>query len=654
MKIKYFILIIPYCFLITRTMSGKEYHVASPDEKLSLVINVNDRITWSALYQNQVVLDACPVSMTINENIVLGYQPVPLRQNEQTISRKINVPVPTKRSVLTDVYNELTIAFRGDYSVTFRVYNQGIAYRFETDIEGDIEITAEELEINFSDDVVSWFPEEDRMISHYERSYQKILVKELKSGQFCSLPVFFKSPEGLNMVFTEAGLQDYPCMFLYGNDKNALKAGFPKYVLETAVPERNGDRNEIILREADFIARVSGARHFPWRLMYISDDAGDILENDLVYQLSDPLKLEDTDWIKPGKVAWDWWNANNIYSVDFESGINTQTYKYYIDFASEYGLEYVILDEGWSKTTTDVLESIPDIDLTELVRYGKEKNVGIILWLLWKPLDRNMEQIMETYAQWGVKGIKVDFMQRADQYMVKYYERVVAEAAKRHLLVDFHGAFKPAGLRRAYPNLLSYEGVKGNEHNKWSKDITPEHTLTIPFIRMAAGPMDFTPGAMDNAGENNFFPRFTRPMSQGTRCHQIAMYIVYESPLQMLCDNPSNYYNEKECTEFIARIPTVWDNTLVLAAEISDYIVMARQRGDKWYVGAMTDRSERMIEIDFSFLKDGVHQIEIMQDGINAGKNAIDYKHIEGTVKNTDKMKVKLAGGGGWAAVVTE
>ncbi|HJX71514.1 MAG TPA: glycoside hydrolase family 97 catalytic domain-containing protein, partial [Bacteroidales bacterium] len=475
MKIKLCIPIILLCFFIAPTLNGKEYLVSSPDSVLSVKIHVSDKITWSALYQNRMVLEDCPVAMTVNKNVILGDEPMPLRHKTKTVSQQISVVVPTKKAVLTDACNEITITFKGNYSVTFRVYNQGIAYRFETSMKGVVEITDEELEINFSDNAISWFPEEERMISHFERSYQKIAVKELKANQFCSLPVYFRSPDGLNMVFTEADLYDYPGMFLYGNEKNSLKAGFPKYVLETTEPPREMDRNEIISKEAEFIARVNGTRSFPWRVMYITDNFGDILENDLVYQLSSPLKLDDTGWIKPGKVAWDWWNANNIYGVDFESGINTQTYKYYIDFASAYGLEYIILDEGWSKTTTNVLEPGQDIDLNELVHYGKEKNVGIILWLLWKPLDKNMEQIMDTYAQWGVKGIKVDFMQRADQYMVRYYERVVAEAAKCHLLVDFHGAFKPAGLRRAYPNLLTCEGVKGMEHNKWSGDITPEH-----------------------------------------------------------------------------------------------------------------------------------------------------------------------------------
>ena len=652
MKMKKCICLMLICIFSLPSLYGNDYLVMSPDSNLSLKITVSERITWSAMYQGKPVFEECPVSMTVDRSKILGLKPVVLQHRSQPVSREIEVTVPTRKSVITDACNEITITFRGNYAITFRIYNQGIAYRFETNLDGEVEITREEMEINFSGDVISWFPEEDQLVSHYERTYRKVNVKKLKSGKFCSLPVFFKNADGLNILFTEADVYDYPCMFLSGQERNSLKAKFPLYVLETTVPLRDGDRNEIISREADYIARVNGTRTFPWRVIYISSKPGDILENDLVYQLSSPLKLQDTEWIKPGKVAWDWWNANNIYGVGFGSGINTQTYKYYIDFASEYGLEYVILDEGWSKTTTDVLESNTDIDVKELIRYGKEKNVGIILWLLWKPLDKNMGQIMDTYAAWGVKGIKVDFMQRADQYMVSFYERVVSEAARRHLLVDFHGAFKPVGLRRAYPNLLSYEGVKGMEHNKWSEDITPEHDLTVPFVRMAAGPMDFTPGAMDNAQEVNFFSRFTRPMSQGTRCQQVAMYIVYESPLQMLCDNPSSYYREKETTDFIARIPTVWDNTLVLAAEISDFIVIARQNGDRWYIGAMTDWTEREIEIDFSFLQDGEHKIEIMQDGINANKNAVDYKHTSGTVNKTDKMKIWLARGGGWAAII--
>jgi alpha-glucosidase len=635
-------------------LNGQEYQVQSPDNQLLVKVTFGEKILWSARYKGKLVMENCPVSMTINSNRMLGINPKVSRKNTRYINREIRPVVPTKKAVMMDNFTELTIACKEGYIITFRAYNLGMAYRFETTVEGEMEVSSEEMEINFKGDVVSYFPEEESFMSHYERNYKKIGLGELTTDQFCSLPVFFRNQDNINILLTEADLYDYPGMFLFGTANNSLKAGFPKVVLETAAPENDNDRNEIITKEAGFIAKVKGPRNFPWRVFYITDNLGNIVENDLVYQLSSPLKLDETDWIKPGKVAWDWWNANNIYGVDFESGINTETYKYYIDFASAYGLEYIILDEGWSKTSTNVLESKPKVDVKELIRYGKEKNVGIILWLLWKPLDENMGQILDTYAQWGVKGIKVDFMQRTDQYMVKYYERVASEASKRKLLVDFHGAFKPVGLNRAYPNVLSYEGVKGMEHNKWSRDITPEHDVTLPFIRMVAGPMDFTPGAIDNAQENDFFPRFSVPMSQGTRCHQIAMYVVYESPLQMLCDNPSNYYRQKECTEFISRIPTVWDTTVVLAAEIADYIIIARKKTDKWYIGAMIDWTPREFEIDLSFLDDGPYSIEIMEDGANANRNAIDYKKTSTIVTSKTKMKISLAKGGGWAAIASK
>ena len=361
-------------------------------------------------------------------------------------------------------------------------------------------------------------------------------------------------------------------------------------------------------------------------------------------------------WIslKPGKVAWDWWNWNNIYGVDFRAGINTETYKYYIDFASKYGIEYVILDEGWYKLG-NLLNVVPEINVEELVTHGKAKNVGIILWVIWKTLDDQLEEALDQFVKWGVKGIKVDFMQRDDQWMVNYYYKIAREAAKRHLVVDFHGAYKPTGLIRTYPNVLTSEGVRGLENSKWSKDDpSPGHNVTIPFIRMLAGPMDYTPGAMINATTEQFQPIFNRPMSQGTRCHQLAMYVVYESPLQMLCDSPSNYLRELECMEFLSRVPTVWDDTRVLDAKIGEYILLARKSGNDWYVGAMTNWTARELEVDFSFLDAGNYNIEIYQDGINADRNAMDYKKVVRTVAKNEKLNIHLAPGGGWIARLFE
>ena len=637
---------------IFNLLQAADYTIFSVDRNIVLTVNASGSITWSVSYKNNPAIDKCEIAMNIYQQCVLGSNPIVNDVTTKTVDEKIHPIVPYKFSEISDNYNKLTLSFKNNFTVEFRVYNDGVAYRFITSFSKEISVTSESMNLKFPDNTISYFPEEYHFVSHYEPSYKILPLDSISKKQFCLLPVLMKTNDNINVLFTEADLYDYPGMFLIGNSDNTLKSVFPKHVLEADADSTQPDRNEIISKTADYIAKTSGNRSFPWRVFIINDEDGKLIESSLVYQLSRPLQIKDYNWIRPGKVAWDWYNANNLFGVDFRTGMNTATYKYYIDFASEYGLEYIILDEGWSSTSTNVLEGNPDIDVSELIRYGKSKNVGIILWLLWKPLDENMKEILETYHKWGAKGVKVDFMQRTDQYMVNFYERVAIEAAKQHLLVDFHGAFKPSGLNRAYPNVLSFEGVKGNEHNKWSKDITPAHTVTVPFIRMFAGPMDFTPGAITNAGKDNFRIRFTRPMSQGTRCHQVAMYVVYESPLQMLCDLPSKYLRDKKTSEFISQIPTIWDETKVLDAKVGEYILLARRNGNTWYIGAMSDWNTREMEIIFSFLLEGKYKIEIMQDGINADRYAEDYKKVTKEIDNNTKMHIELAPGGGWAAII--
>jgi alpha-glucosidase len=457
-----------------------------------------------------------------------------------------------------------------------------------------------------------------------------------------------KADNNIKIGITESDLFDYPCLFMEATGKSAFKSKFPKVILKS---DPKGDREIQNIVEADYIAKTAGTRTFPWRVFMISTEDARLVENQMVFLLSRECKIADPSWIKPGLVAWDWWNENNIYGVDFKAGLDTKTYKYYIDFASKYNIPYIILDEGWTKSTTNIKESNPDLNLQELIAYGKSKNVGIILWCLWNPLDADMDAILDLYAKWGAKGIKVDFMARSEQYMVNFYERAAKACADRKLLIDFHGAFKPSGMLRAYPNIINHEGVKGMENNKWSKDITPEHDVTLCFTRMLAGPMDFTPGAMINKNEKDYAISFSNPMSLGTRCHQVAMYVCYDAPLQMLSDNPSNYYKEAETTAFISKMPTVWDDTKVLDARMGDYILMARQKDNNWYLGAMTDWTARSLEVDLSFLGEGTFEIEIMQDGVNAEKSCNDYKRVVKKVTKADKLKVDMAKGGGWAAI---
>jgi alpha-glucosidase len=438
-------------------------------------------------------------------------------------------------------------------------------------------------------------------------------------------------------------------MWIRGEGNGRFRGVWPQYPEKETLRE---DRNVFVTATRDYIAVTKGTRTFPWRVFVIAPDDAKLVESELVFKLAQPGKLEDTKWIKPGQVAWDWWNANNIYGVDFRAGINNDTYKYYIDFASSNGIEYVILDEGWY-TLGNVMEQVPGINVEELCRYAESRNVGVILWVVWNSLWDKIDEALPLWEKWGVKGIKVDFMQRDDQKIVNFYHEAIEKTAKHHMLIDFHGAYKPDGTGRTWPNALTREGVKGMENNKWSRDINPEHDVTLPFTRMVAGPMDYTPGAMVNMDSANFTPQFTRPESQGTRVHQVALYVIYESPLQMLSDSPSNYMREQETTDFIVKIPVVWDDIKVLDAKIGDWLLLARRSGEEWFIGAITDWKSRDMNLDLSFLPEGSYRMEIFQDGINADRHAADYKHMIITVKSGDKMKIHLAPGGGYAARLT-
>jgi alpha-glucosidase len=386
--------------------------------------------------------------------------------------------------------------------------------------------------------------------------------------------------------------------------------------------------------------------------MALASDDAELISNQMVFLLAPPLRIENPDWIKPGKVAWDWYNFNNIFGVDFRAGVNTETYKYYIDFASKYGIEYIILDEGWYELG-NLLKQTPDMDVAEIIRYGKTKKVEVIPWVVWKTLEDQWDAAFDQFETWGVAGLKVDFMQRDDQEMVNYYWRVAEECAKRKLFVDFHGSYKPSGIRRAYPNVLTREGVRGLEQNKWSTYANPKMAVTIPFIRMLAGPLDYTPGAMLNATKENFAPVFNTPMSMGTRCHQLAMYVVYESPLQMLAESPSHYLREEECMKFLSVVPTVWDTTIVLQGKVGEYVAIARRSGEAWYIGAMTNWDARELQLDLSFLPKGkTYDAVIYEDGINADRYAADYKMKEQKLASGQRLQVNLAPGGGWAAWV--
>ena len=682
-----------FFFTISKSIQSQNLKLSSPDKLIEIKIQTLNELKFQVSLKNNVIIENVDIGIEMSDGRSIGTKSKVRNIKRETVNQTVSVPVPNKDKKIETTYNQLTISLTNNFDVIFRAYNDGVAYRINDKRNKQKNVIYEKMSLEFPNGASTYFPWEESMYSHNERLYNHTEISKLKNSDFCSLPVLIETDNG-KVVFTESSLHNYPGMFLEKKQNNNLISKFPNYVLK-AVPagsydSENGegsDRTEDIVEEADFIAKISVSRNLPWRVFIISDDDRTFVESNLVTILSGKSKIEDTSWIKPGKVAWDWWNANNIYGVDFRAGINQETYKYYIDFASKNSIEYILLDEGWTKSTTEIYEANPNIQIKELISYAKSKNVGVLLWVLWKPLNEDTEGLIKLYSSWGAIGVKVDFMQRNDQYMVQSYEEIAEIAAKYKFLVDYHGAFKPAGIERVWPNLLTYEGVMGNEQNKWNirnfpysndpQAVDPEHNLTIPFIRMAAGPMDYTPGGMTNVNlydykwdpsdkspygfdrsgnplkkSDNIAAIDTRPMVPGSRAHQVAMYTVFESPLQMMCESPTIYKKEQETVDFITQIPTTWDETVVIKAKLSDYIVIARRKGEKWYLAAMTDWTARNFEVDLSFLDNDVnYNVQVYKDGINTDRNAMDYKFEKMTLNNKSKINISMSRGGGFSAI---
>ena len=629
---------------------AQDHRLQSPSSNNLIEIYLEDELSYSVMHNDVAVLDKSPISITI-DGVNYGSSPSLTSATERE-SRSTVIPViKSKQAEIIEHYNELVLTFRESFQVTFRAYDDCIAYRISTSLPGNVQVDAEEITYRFKKNYLGSYPISDGFFSHYERNYVTHYLDNFPDTAMSCLPALIYLEDGMKAVITEADLYDYPGFYLASGDGLSLQGILPQYPAEL---NRTSDRDERVAKREEFLANTAGTRTYPWRVMVISDQDKDLLMNESVYLLSRENSGSDFSWVKPGKVAWDWYHANNIYGVDFKSGINTDTYKHYIDFAAQYGLDYIILDEGWYDIkTNDLLHPVPEIDLEALVAYGRDKAVEIILWVTWLALEDQLETALDQFVNWGIKGVKVDFMQRDDQWMVKYFEKVSQATADRKLLVDFHGSYKPAGLRRAYPNLITREGLKGLENNKWDGQFcNPENDLQIPFTRMLAGPMDYTPGAMLNAQKANYRAIWDRPMSLGTRCHQLAMYVVYESPLQMLADAPSHYMREPDCMEFLSEVPTIWDETQVQDAAYGDYVLMARRNGDTWYVAAMTDWDARDLSINFDFLPSGTYEVTAYQDGVNAHRMATDYKKIDFSVVSSDRHQVHLAPGGGWVAVI--
>lgn len=627
----------------------KNHKLTSPDGRISVVVTSGNGLSWSVSMDGKQLLAPSAVSVTIDDGSVYGEGKLK-RAETRSVSREISTAL-YKKSLVEDKYNELTFTF-SDCRVVFRAYDSGVAYRFISRSRHDFKVLSEKAEFRFAQDWPAYVPYTSVFNSSFEKQYTLTELSEFDTRSMSILPMMVKASDGIRMNIMESSLYDYPGMYLRrGDGLLELRGTFAAYPEKVAQGGHNSLQG-IVGSRRDYIAHCSAEEKFPWRIIAIGDDRA-MADCDLVWLLGeDPAEGSDWDWVNPGKVAWEWWNGWNVKGVDFKAGINNDTYKFYIDFAAEYGIEYVILDEGWSvKGAADLMKVVPEIDIKELVDYAAARNVGIILWAGYWAFDRDMENICRHYSSLGVKGFKIDFMDRDDQMMVAFHSRAAATAAKYRLLVDFHGTYKPSGLSRTWPNVLNYEGVFGCEQMKWCKsDVNqPLYDVLMPFIRQCAGPVDYTQGAMNNAARGHFRANYSEPMSMGTRCHQLAEYMVFDSPLCMLCDTPINYRREPECTRFIASVPTVWDETRVLDGRVGECIVTARRKGDEWYVGGICSWKAINLKIDLGFLGDGLWTAEIFRDGVNASRNGTDYIREIRTVEAGSSFGVEMAPGGGVA-----
>jgi alpha-glucosidase len=646
-------------FLSIPAIAQKRLSLISPDGRLQVDVSIADSIRFQLAHDEEIVLNSGAIAMKLGNGKTFGIKSH-LKQSK-TITVKQEIPAHFyKRNRINDEYAELTLEFKEDYKLIFRLYNEGMAYRFVSTAKQDFIVNEELAAFQFQKDYKAYIPYvktkektiEGQYFNSFENTYTYSPLSKMDKLKLAFSPLVVELDQGKKVCLAEADLQSYPGMFLFNPaGRTVLEANFAPYP-KSIVQGGHNQLQQIVTARQPYLAKSKAKTKFPWRIAIVSTSDKALADNDMVYKLAEPNRLKDISWIKPGKVAWEWWNKWGLSKVDFVSGVNTETYKAYIDFAAKNKIEYVILDEGWAvNLKASLFDVVPEINLKKLVAYGKTKNVDIILWAGYYAFARDLEGACKHYSQLGIKGFKIDFMDRDDQEMVDFHYRAAETAAKYKLMVDFHGTYKPTGLNRTFPNVINYEAVNGLEQMKWTG---PEmdmvtYDVTMPFIRMIAGPVDYTQGAMRNATKSSHRGINDEPMSQGTRCRQLAEYVVFESPLNMLCDSPDNYAKEQECTDFISAIPTVWDRTIVLNGEIGQYITTARQKGNTWYLGALTNWEARKLDLDLSFLGSGDYAAEVYQDGINANKIASDYKKQRMEIPADRKLSINMAQGGGFA-----
>ena len=631
----------------------KKYVLSSPDGTLKVEISAGNELAYQVMHGNDTILSHSNIGLVLENGTIVGKTPRITGERRRKIKDNIESPFYRfKEFVATG--NELDLKLKGGFGIIFRAYNEGVAYRFYTTQSSDIIIKEEQAEFNFKEDYTAYLPYTTNDKQPMAMAFQNVYdITPLSKAQpkLAFLPVTVDCGS-VKLTLLESDLEAYPGMFVQSQQgKYGLKGVFAPYPAKTDFyPWR---KQEYVTETTDFISRSRGSRSYPWRVLAITEKDTDMPVNNLVYALASPNRIGDTSWIKTGKVAWDWWNDWNLKGVPFKAGINMDTYKYYIDFASRNGLEFIVLDEGWyAPKSGDMLTVIPELDLPELIAYGKSKGVEIVLWTVFNVLDSQLEAACKKYADMGIKGFKVDFLDRDDQTAVEMVYRIAEMTARYKLTLDLHGIYKPTGINRTYPHIINFESVFGMEEVKWTdiKNNMPLYDVTFPYIRMMAGPVDYTPGAMRNATKADWRAMYYTPASMGTRCHQLAAYIVHDSPFTMLCDAPTNYLNEQECVDFMASLPVEVDSTFIASGELGKYIVTVRKKDVNWYIGGMTNWDERDVQLDFSFLPEGVSYTAVLfKDGVNANKQAEDYRKETICINKDSRLTLHLASGGGFA-----
>lgn len=626
--------------------------INSPDQSVRLLVDVSNRLTYSIYYKSQPLVSPSEIDMILSDGRTLSAGLANPAFSGRSNKSVIISPVPEKRKRIPDEYNELTVTLSNSFGVIFRVYNDGVAYRVVTSFKDTIQIKDEVADFHFPTNHPVYFPKvvPDSKLDRYHTSFEELYTLQamdsISTNDLFFTPVLVAPEQGPKVAITESDLEDYPGMFLTGTTGKALKGNFAPYPAEETIA------NELyslkyVSKRADFIAKTKGSREFPWRVLMIAPQDKDLPANDIVYRLASPSRVADVSWVKPGKATDEWIITSNIFNVPFRSGINTDTYLYYIDFAKRFGFERIMMDAGWSDNN-DLFKINPDIDMQKITTYAKSKGVKVSMWTLALTLEKQLEPALDQFNKWGVDFIMTDFINRDDQKAVQMFYRIAEACAKHKIMLMFHGAFKPAGFNRTFPHAVAREAVLGSEYNIWSNKVTPEHNLRLPFIRMLAGPLDYEPGMLNNATIQGFKSHPENVMSMTTRTQQLAMFVIYESPIQFFAGNPSQGYLEPKFMEFLGGIPTVWDETRVLDAKVGDYIVTARKNDKSWYLAAMTDASARDLTVSLDFLATGVYTATICKDGVNADKYPADYNISTATLTKKDSLKIHLAPGGGY------